>query len=127
MHQPGSFSTHLKSLVKNELEVARTSRLPPPRAAFSGQPAHHGQEVQPAPLLGHPTTCLETTTIIQELQQHPGAGEEAPSAEGPMGSLCTELGDDLGWKVPLEIIWPNPTPPRAGPAQVLLHLLQDFS
>lgn len=92
MHHPGSFSSHPKSLVKNELVVAGTSSLPPPRAAISSQPAHHSQEVQPAPPSPcHPTTCLEITTAIQELQQHPGAGEEASAAEGSTGRPHKEM------------------------------------
>lgn len=106
MHQTGSFSRYLKSLVKNELAVARTSSLPQTSLVY------HGQEVQPAPMLGHPTTHLEITTIIQELQQHPGAGEEAPSAEGPTGRPCTELEDDLGWKCCWRSSGPIPPQPE---------------
>lgn len=123
MDQPLSFSRHLKSLVRNELVVAGISHLPSP------QSCHLRPACPPWPggAAGSHTGSAHHTHGNNLHPQCPGAGKEASSAEGPTGRLHTELEDDLGWKMLLEITWPYPTPPRAGPAQVLLLLLQDFS
>lgn len=103
IYQPWSFSRHFRYLVKNGLVTAGTSSLLPPRPGWCLQPASLP--------LNHPTIYLEYAPIIQELQQHPGAGEDASSAKGPMGRMSTELEANSGWKV---ITSPNPTPPEQG-------------